>query len=255
MKRALDYIQRKNAAFAEHPMFEFLNDESIPARQRLVFAPYMAHFVFSFMDINRFILRDLSSRDDLQQLVNIHTDEDSHHWPWFLNDLGKLQMDKQASFSSFLAFIWSDHGIQSRMLTYDMVGLAQQASPTGKIILVEVIEKTGNVFLATTAAVSRELGANKDLLYFGDHHLACETGHHIGTPDIENVLSSIELSDGEFDDGVRLIDDTYRLYENFLTEMLSFAQHHDYEALLSMEGYPASISQKVNSRRYQVASC
>ena len=69
MKRALAYIAQKNAAFARHPMFDFLKDDAIPAQQRLVFAPYMAHFVFSFMDINRFVLRDLSSHDDYQHLV------------------------------------------------------------------------------------------------------------------------------------------------------------------------------------------
>lgn len=243
MKRALAYIERKNAAFAQHPMFDYLKDESIPARQRLVFAPYMAHFVFSFMDINRFVLRDLSSRDEYQHLVNIHTDEDSHHWPWYLNDLKKLQLDKSGRLTECLYFIWSDHGIKSRMLTYDMVGIAKQASPIGKVILVEVIEKTGNVFLGQTAKVSRELNNYPDYLYFGEHHLKCETGHHMGTADIEDKLGAIELTADELEKGLRLIDDSYTLYENFLTEMLEFARHHDHSELVASEGYPAGISQ------------
>jgi hypothetical protein len=243
MKRALAYIERKNTAFARHPMFDYLKDESIPARQRLVFAPYMAHFVFSFMDINRFVLRDLSSRDEYQHLVNIHTDEDSHHWPWYLNDLKKLQLDKSGPLSEWLYFIWSDHGIKSRMLTYDMVGIAKQASPICRVILVEVIEKTGNVFLGQTAKVSRQLSNHPDYLYFGQHHLNCESGHHMGTADIEQKLEAIELTVDELGEGVRLIDDTYTLYENFLTEMLEFARHHDHSELVAGEAYPASISQ------------
>src|SRR5262245_16205175 len=242
MKRALAYIERKNAAFARHPMFDYLKDESIPAQQRLVFAPYMAHFVFSFMDINRFVLRDLSSHNEYQHLVNIHTDEDSHHWPWYLNDLKQLQLDKSGPLTESLYFIWSDHGIKSRMLTYDMVGLAKQASPICKVILVEVIEKTGNVFHGQTAKVSRQLSNPPDYLYFGQHHLDCESGHHMGTADIECKLEAIELTADELEKGIRLIDDTYMLYENFLTEMLEFAQHHDHSKLMASDGYPARIS-------------
>jgi hypothetical protein len=243
MKRALAYIEQKNAAFARHPMFDYLKNESVPARQRLVFAPYMAHFVFSFMDINRFVLRDLSSHDDYQHLVNIHTDEDSHHWPWYLNDLKKLQMDKSGTLTEWLYFIWSDHGIKSRLLTYEMVGLAKQASPICKVILVEVIEKTGNVFLGQTAIVSRQLSNESDYLYFGQHHLDCESGHHMGTAGIEKKLEAIELTADEIEKGFRLIDNTYTLYENFLTEMLEFAGRHEHSKLIAADSYPASISQ------------
>lgn len=242
MKRALAYIAQKNAAFARHPMFDFLKDDAIPAQQRLVFAPYMAHFVFSFMDINRFVLRDLSSHDDYQHLVNIHTDEDSHHWPWYLNDLKKLQLDKSGTLSEWLYFIWSDHGISSRMLTYEMVGLAKQASPICKVILVEVIEKTGNVFLGQTAIVSGQLSNPSEYLYFGKHHLDCESGHHMGTADIEKKLEAIMLTAAELQQGIRLIDTTYTLYENFLTEMLAFARRHDHSELVASAAYPAGIS-------------
>jgi hypothetical protein len=247
MKRILKYIDEKNAAYGRHAMFDFLTDQNVPAEQRLVFAPYMAHFVFSFMDINRFVLRDLSSDDEYQHLVNIHTDEDSHHWPWYLNDLEKLQMNKSGKFSDWLYFIWSDHGIRSRMLTYDMVGLAKQASPVGKVILVEVIEKTGNVFLGHTADVSRQLnGHADDYLYYGKNHLDCESGHTMGTPDIENVLLGIELSEDEFTAGMRLIDDTYLLYEHFLDEMLEYANSHKLAEMIQGEVYPSSIAVNEN---------
>jgi len=247
MKRALEHIDRKNETFAKHAMIEYLKDEAIPASQRLVFAPYMAHFVFSFMDINRFVLRDLKADDnEYQHLVNIHTDEDAHHWPWYLNDLQKLHLDKTGRFTESLRFIWSDHGIQSRMLTYDMVGLVKNASPIGKVILVEVIEKTGNVFLAQTAEVSRELGDNGDYLYYGKHHLDCETGHHMGTDQIESVLASIVLSDDEFNEGIAIIDEAYSLYGRFLTEMLAYAQAHHHEDMAVSATYPGAISQHLS---------
>ena len=88
------------------------------------------------------------------------------------------------------------------MLTYDMVGLVKNASPIGKVILVGVIERTGNVFLAQTAEVSRELGDNGVYLHYGKHHLNCETGHHMGTDQIESVLELIVLSDDEFNEAL-----------------------------------------------------
>jgi hypothetical protein len=145
--------------------------------------------------------------------------------------------------TEWLYYVWSDHGIKSRMLTYEMVGLAKQASPICKVILVEVIEKTGNVFLGQTAIVSRQLGNESDYLYFGQHHLDCESGHHMGTAGIEKKLEAIELTADELEQGFRLIDGTYTLYENFLTEMLEFARRHEHSKLIAADSYPASISQ------------
>ena len=59
MKKMLEYIGKKNKEFEQRKIFGWLKDTNIDHKQRLSFAPYMAHFVFSFMDVNRFILRDL----------------------------------------------------------------------------------------------------------------------------------------------------------------------------------------------------
>jgi hypothetical protein len=227
MESMLRYIDNKNNEFAKRKIFDWLKDKSISPRQRLGLAPYMAHFVFSFMDVNRFVLRDLDNDDALQQLVNIHTNEDSHHWPWYLKDLALFGLDKVQPLSESLSYIWGDHCIKSRMITYEMVAIARTLTPKQKVVLVEVIEKTGNVFLSLTADVCREAGLEGQSLYYGDNHLACETGHTMGTQDIETLLCNIQMTEEERRAGQELIDKVYVLYHDFVDEMYDFVINTD----------------------------
>ena len=245
MKNILTYIEQKNQEFGQREIFKYLKNKTIPGNQRLAFVPYMAHFVFSFMDVNRFILRELETDDDFQKLVNIHSYEDAHHWRWYLEDLKRLGLDKQQSFSSTLLYLWSDQSIQSRMITYDMIAIARQLSAKEKIILVEVIEKTGSVFLGRTAEVSNELGQKDNYLYYGNNHLACETGHHMGTDNVEDFLHAIILLDDELIKGYALVDKVYNLYNNFVDEMYRYASNHSFEVLVKCGSFPQSIDLEV----------
>jgi hypothetical protein len=242
MKRILDYIDKKNNEFGACHIFSWLSDNSISANDKLCFAPYMAHFVFSFMDINRFILRDLESTDELQKLINIHTDEDSHHWPWYIKDLKSMQFEKKQNFTDSLYFVWGDHSIKSRMITYEMIGLIKQASIKEKVILVEVIEKTGNIFLSHTATICNQTDTLNKNLYFGQHHLNCETGHHMGTKNIEELLAGIVLDEQELVSGIQLVDRTYSLYHDFVDEMYAFAKSNSYQEMVSADMYSSKIN-------------
>ena len=241
MKEILSYINEKNEAFAQRKIFDWLKNTEVTPQERLSFAPYMAHFVFSFMDINRFVLRDLNDSDELQKLVNIHTNEDSHHWPWYLKDLKRMNFDKVQNFTDTLYFLWGDHCIKSRMITYEMTAIAKGLTPKEKVILVEVIEKTGNVFLGCTADVCREAGEGSHSLYYGDNHLACESGHTMGTDDIESLLHAIPLTDAEVEAGKQLVDTIYTLYHDFVDEMHDFVSNNNYQELVQSNSYNSRI--------------
>lgn len=243
MKRVLEYIDKKNEVFARAKIFEYLADETIDPLQRLAFAPYMAHFVFSFMDINRFVLRNLQSDETLQALVNVHTFEDAHHWPWYINDLKRLGLDKPMSFTESLYFIWGDHGIHSRLLSYKMIELVGKASNKEKIMIVEAVEKTGNVFLKYTAAVCANIRGGADYEYYGLNHYECETGHHMGSSDIMNQLANIPVNDDEAKKGFALIDEIYGLYHDFVNEMFHFAKANRIEQLRNSASYSSTIMQ------------
>lgn len=75
----LDVIETKKAKFAQAPLFQFMQDQHISPLQRLGFAPCIAHFILSFGDLNKYVFRDESSNDVIQELINEHTYEDDHH--------------------------------------------------------------------------------------------------------------------------------------------------------------------------------
>lgn len=49
----LNVIEIKKAEFAQAPLFQFMQDSSISALQRLGFAPCIAHFIMSFGDLSK----------------------------------------------------------------------------------------------------------------------------------------------------------------------------------------------------------
>ena len=58
MKQVLDAIKRRKEKFAALPLFVFMRDESLTPEQRLIFYPGMAHFIMSFADLNKYVLRE-----------------------------------------------------------------------------------------------------------------------------------------------------------------------------------------------------
>ena len=94
MKAVMRELAQAKRHYSRLPLFEFLRCESIAPRDRLAFLPGIAPFILAFADLNRFVLRDETSQDPHQQLVNQRTREDDHHWPWYLEDLVKLGYDR-----------------------------------------------------------------------------------------------------------------------------------------------------------------
>jgi len=227
------HIRDRNDIFSRCRMFEYLRSPRTSAEQRLSFAPCMAHFVFSFMDVNRFVLRDEDDPHPHQQLVNIHTREDAHHWPWYINDLAAMGLDKQMRFSEALRFIWSDATIASRMLTYRFCAIALNATPTERLAIVETVETTGNTFLHLAAQISAQVqdASAGQHVYYGAHHAGCESGHHMGTPDVAHYLDAIELTSDERERCCGIVDRIYGLYTAFTEEAHRFVTTHSLEAL------------------------
>jgi hypothetical protein len=73
MKEVLRHIFEKKRAYATLPLFEWMRDERLDPRERLAFYPCMAHFILSFGDLNKFVLREERPADVYQEMVNAHT--------------------------------------------------------------------------------------------------------------------------------------------------------------------------------------
>ncbi|MFC5743016.1 hypothetical protein [Dyella tabacisoli] len=170
---------RKKREYALLPLFDILRDDSISPEQRLGFMPGFAFFIMAFGDLNKYVLRTDNPLDACQEQVNMHTLEDDHHWPWYLEDLQKLGYDRPTTMVESLRDLWSDEHRQARLLMYRMCAMVDGANGTERLAIIEAIEETGHVLFSLTARLAHAIHGRTgtDLRYCGDFHLALESGH------------------------------------------------------------------------------
>lgn len=226
MKAVMRELAQAKRHYSKLPLFEFLRCESVAPRDRLAFFPCMAPFILAFSDLNRFVLRDESCEDPHQKLVNEHTHEDDHHWPWYLEDFTKLGFDRSTPVTQVLRSYMKDETRQNRMLAPRLAQLIQGTTPTEKLVIVEAIEETGNVLFGLTSRIAQRIQAEggPELRYLGQFHFARETGHAMHGMD-HRVLEAIPLTDLE---RVRCLDLSFRVFDLFAdwsTELLAYAKN------------------------------
>ncbi|RMG08292.1 MAG: hypothetical protein D6728_14950 [Cyanobacteria bacterium J055] len=179
-----------------------------------------------FGELNKYVLRDETSDDPIQKIINKHTYEDDHHWLWYLEDLQNLGMNHSVSFTQSLRFLWSEETRAARQVIYELYRLTAKATPIQRLIVVEAVEATGNEFFEVMAPISyqhrSEIGSN--MLFFGHVHLSVETGHATGTQDLENIIQNIHLSEEECQEAFELVETVFKVFSDFLDSMLSYAQ-------------------------------
>lgn len=233
MKEVLELIQLRKEEFAQLPLFNFMRDQSIDPKQRLAWAPCAAHFIMNFGELNKYFLRVEPTSDPVQILINKHTYEDDHHWLWFLEDLKHLELDKSLKFSEALRFLWSEETETSRWLTYQLYRYTLQATPIQKLIVIEVVETTGNVMFSTAANIGKELKSitQKECLYFADFHLAVETGHTTGFPGTEEFIKKIQLTEETRKDAFELVEKIFAVFTEFTHSLLIYAEKHKIQQL------------------------
>jgi thioredoxin reductase len=227
MKEVLAFIETKKQEFAKLPFFEFLQDKSIHPKQRLAFAPCVAPFAMNFGDLNKFILREENPTNRIQEIINIHTYEDDHHWLWFLEDLKKLGLDQSQSFTNSLKFIWSEEAKHTRLVCTQIALLyAHQTNPKLRLAISEAIEATGHVILFRTAQVAQELQATtqQKYRYFGPSHFDVETGHPIGTDHVEEFVEAIELDDQTQQQACELVEQVFAAFTDVVNEFMAYAK-------------------------------
>lgn len=226
MRTVMRELAQAKRHYSKLPLFEFLRCESIAPRDRLAFFPCMAPFILAFSDLNRFVLRDESCQDPHQKLVNEHTREDDHHWPWYLEDFTKLGFDRATAVTQALRSYMKDEMQQNRLLALRLAQLIHGTTPTEKLVIVEAIEETGNVLFGLTSKIAQRLQAEggPELRYLGQFHFARETGHAMHGMD-HRILEAIQLTELE---RVRCLDLSFRVFDLFAdwsTELLAYARN------------------------------
>jgi hypothetical protein len=226
MKAVMRELAQAKQHYSRLPLFEFLRCETLAPRDRLAFVPCMAPFILAFSDLNRFVLRDESSSHPHQKLVNEHTHEDDHHWPWYLEDLTKLGFDRTTALTQALRSTMKDDCRENRMLAPRLAQVLHGATPTEKLIVVEAIEETGNVLFGLTSKLAQRIQADggPELRYLGLFHFARETGHAMHGMD-HRILEAIPLSNAE---RARCLDLAFRVFDLFAdwsAELLAYAKN------------------------------
>ena len=210
--------------------FEFLGDESIDPRQRLVWAPYIAPFVMIFGELNQFFLRDEkfvydNKQDQLvQELINKHSYEDQYHWIWFLEDLEKMGLNPLVNYTDALRFVWSKETQAARNIAYELMVSAFNKDPIIKAIVLESVEATGNVAFSVFGKLGQELQeiTHQNYRYFSYSHLTVETGHLIGeTENLEELLKAISLTPNQKMQAYELVEKVFDGFTKFMNQMMS----------------------------------
>lgn len=226
MKEVLNLIEIKKQEFANVPLFQFMRDKSIDPRQRLAWAPHAAPFIMNFGEMNKYVFRDESSNDPIQKIINQHTYEDDHHWRWFIEDMKNLGVDQSLKFSDTLKFLWGEETETSRWLVHQLYRYTLQANPVQKLVVIEVIEATGNVMFSIASEIGKELQliTHKEFLYFANFHLNVETGHTTGSDKVEEYIQEIELTEITRQQAFELVEQVFDCFTKFTDNLLIYAE-------------------------------
>lgn len=224
MRAVMRAIFEAKKEYANLPLFEFMRDQSMTPRERLAFYPCMAPFILAFGDLNKYVMRDENSTDRYQLMVNAHTREDDHHWPWYLEDYATLGFDDARPATEVLHDLYSDRTKVNRMLSTRLAHLLYDASPIERLVIIEAIEETGNVLFALTTILARTIEEEESvsLRYLGDFHFNLETGHSMGHDD-HKELALIELDGRQRERCLWLVAEVFRLFSVWTNELLVYA--------------------------------
>ena len=186
MKAVMRELAQAKRHYSKLPLFEFLRSESIRRATVWRSIPAWRHSSWRsrISTVSCCAMKD--SKDPHQLLINEHTYEDDHHWPWYLEDFTKLGFDRTASVTQTLRSYMKDDAQQNRMLGSRLAQLLYGTTPTEKLVIVEAIEETGNVLFGLTAKIAARIQAEggPELRYLGQFHSAARPATRCTEPTI-----------------------------------------------------------------------
>jgi hypothetical protein len=173
-------------------------------------------------------------------MVNTHSFEDDHHWPWYLEDFTKLGFDAELSGTDWMRFLWGEETKQNRILMAELTALIKNTTSLERLVVIEAIEETGNVLFSNMLPLAQilEEQMGQQLRYCGAFHFDLESGHAFGAD--HQVLARISLNDAERARCKGLVDVVFTAFEAWTHALLHYALVH-----------PAPAPSKVRSKATQ----
>ena len=181
-----------------------------------------------FAQLNSLDFRKEPTNDPIQLIINQHTYEDNHHWQWFLEDLEKLGLNHSMKFSAALNFFWGEETKKTRQICHQIALHTFQAEPILVLAAIEAIEATGNVALSLTAQVAEELqqDTKQNYRYFGRHHFCVETGHAVGTDNLQQFVEDLQLTEEQRAKAFQLVEKVFEVFSESMEEIITYTQKY-----------------------------
>jgi hypothetical protein len=227
MNRVLEYIEQKRQELAKLPFFAFVQDRSIKPEKRLGFAPCLAPMTMGFSDLMVLGLRDESSTNEHQQVLNEHTRVDDRHWEYFVHDLTVLGFNgTMMNLSEALLLLWGEHCTRTRKLSYTFMALVRDASPIMRLVILESIEVAADVGFSQFRQVGQEYTAQtgQELQYFGQPHQDLEDEHAaMGTHGIRELISAYPWTEEEEKQARLYTDEVTRCFTGMGADLHAYA--------------------------------
>ena len=175
-------MEEKSETLRKHPLLDFIKDDTIPARRRISFAPYLSYIAMSFADILDTWLLVEEPRNELEERINKHITEDDYHYNLFLHDVESvlgLSLDDFGSYSGVMRHLWGDDSRAIRRYIYGWVDcVARYNDPIITLTTLEAMEAGAQALIGTTSQlVHRADSGLQDLMYLGQVHVDLEKNH------------------------------------------------------------------------------
>ena len=240
MKEILAFIQTKKQEFAQLPLFKFLENKNIYLKQRLIFAPVLAPLAVGLIDLNKYVLRESSSNDKVQELINKYTYKENYYWQDYLEYLEELGFNQSMSYGDF-RLLWGEEIKKTRSLCSVIERYAWKASPIQKLVLVQVLEGTATVFFEAALAVVMQLQeiTQKEYVYFGGGDVGLENYHLLNTPEMLQVLPEIKLTNAERQAALELAQNVFELFTEAMNELFRHSQTNSCNTVLQVSSISA----------------
>lgn len=161
MKAVLRAIFRARQRHAALPLYEFMRDDSVPARCWLSFYPCLTHVVVALDDLTKYVMRDERSWEKHQQLVNSHAWDGDTRWARYLAELANLGFDHRASTVAVLRSVFSEETKVGRMMGPKLAHVVYGTSPIERLVVIEAIEAAGSVLFGLMAQLANEIRAEQ----------------------------------------------------------------------------------------------
>ncbi|WP_431971693.1 hypothetical protein [Nocardia sp. bgisy134] len=224
MQEVMALRDSRQARIRKHEFFEWLHSDSVAIEDRLKFAPMAAFFVMQFRDMNRWVLRFPTVRDEFEWVINLGTQEDERHSRMFLEDWRELKLDEHLRWTASDALWWLFLSPDQEVFRRSGVEFVSLAVEDGDDALIrfghsEAGEATGHVMLGNTATIAAMLADKTGLnyRYFGPYHLGLESGHVANTEGVfEGAVLDPDRRGQAKDLCNRMFDIFERIFDGFL---------------------------------------